>query len=66
MCFSEMVSKEKSAQYTSLDLFVYDFKLICENCMKYNAQNTVYYKEAKRILREVYKLNHLVNKIKLT
>ncbi|EGC32671.1 hypothetical protein DICPUDRAFT_12366, partial [Dictyostelium purpureum] len=50
MDFSTMIKKNNDGKYISIDLFTYDFTLICENCMKYNDANSVYYKDARKLL----------------
>jgi hypothetical protein len=52
MSFSTMTEKLHSNQYSDLAAFRADFELICENCMRYNRPNSVYYREAKRLLKE--------------
>lgn len=50
MDFLTIRQKVEENQYTSLQEFIDDFKLMCENAIKYNHVETVYYKAAKRLL----------------
>lgn len=50
MDFSTMEEKINKHQYNSLDGFVSDFELVCNNCMAYNLQDSVYYKAGKKLL----------------
>lgn len=50
MDFLTIRQKVEENQYTSLQEFVDDFKLMCENAIKYNHVDTVYHKAAKRLL----------------
>eukprot|EP01133_Synstelium_polycarpum_P000233 gene233-283_t len=50
MDFHTMKQKNQENKYTSIEQFLYDFTLICENCMRYNESESTYYKEAKRLL----------------
>ena len=52
MDFSTMREKIEDLKYKSLELFRYDFGLICNNCMQYNLPDTVYYKTAKKLLQQ--------------
>jgi len=49
MDFSKMHRKLDLDEYSSLSDFKRDFELIIENCKKYNTEDTVYYKAAKKI-----------------
>ncbi|XP_045510702.1 bromodomain-containing protein 7-like isoform X2 [Colias croceus] len=50
MDFSTMKQKIDDNEYKSLNCFISDFKLMCNNAMKYNKPGTVYHKAAKRLL----------------
>ncbi|KAL4713916.1 hypothetical protein ACJJTC_015570 [Scirpophaga incertulas] len=50
MDFSTMKQKIDDNEYKSLNCFINDFKLMCNNAMKYNKAGTVYHKAAKRLL----------------
>ncbi|EFA84123.1 bromodomain-containing protein [Heterostelium album PN500] len=50
MDFQTMKEKNQSSQYLSIEQFLYDFTLICENCMTYNDTESSFYKEAKKLL----------------
>eukprot|EP01126_Amoeba_proteus_P042490 TRINITY_DN461_c0_g1_i16.p1 TRINITY_DN461_c0_g1~~TRINITY_DN461_c0_g1_i16.p1 ORF type:complete len:305 (-),score=67.37 TRINITY_DN461_c0_g1_i16:84-998(-) len=50
MCFLTMKEKHKKEEYTNLDQIWDDFKLICDNCMKFNKSDTIYHLEAERML----------------
>ncbi|KAJ8917342.1 hypothetical protein NQ315_002364 [Exocentrus adspersus] len=56
MDFSTMRQKIEENQYTHLDEFVADFKLMCTNAMKYNHVDTVYYKASKKLLQAGMKI----------
>ncbi|XP_023015201.1 bromodomain containing 7/9 isoform X2 [Leptinotarsa decemlineata] len=56
MDFSTMRQKIEENQYSNLDEFVNDFKLICNNAMKYNHVETVYYKASKKMLQAGLKI----------
>lgn len=51
MDFSTMRQKIDDHEYTALTEFTDDFKLMCENAIKYNHVDTVYNKAAKRLLQ---------------
>ncbi|KAF9420242.1 hypothetical protein HW555_003463 [Spodoptera exigua] len=50
MDFSTMKQKIDDNEYKSLNCFISDFKLMCNNAMKYNKPGTVYHKAARRLL----------------
>ncbi|XP_026738319.1 bromodomain-containing protein 7-like, partial [Trichoplusia ni] len=50
MDFSTMKQKIDDNEYKSLNCFISDFKLMCNNAMKYNKAGTVYHKAARRLL----------------
>ncbi len=49
MDFSTIRSRLSTGEYTTLMLFKKDFDLMCSNAMTYNAQDTVYYKTARKL-----------------
>ncbi|XP_073957378.1 bromodomain-containing protein 7-like isoform X1 [Choristoneura fumiferana] len=50
MDFSTIKQKIDDNEYKSLNCFISDFKLMCNNAMKYNKAGTVYHKAARRLL----------------
>lgn len=50
MDFSTMKQQIQNNSYTTLKQFKSDFELMCNNCMTYNQQDTIYYKAAKKLL----------------
>nr|CAI5824348.1 unnamed protein product [Callosobruchus analis] len=56
MDFSTMRQKIEDNEYKHLDEFIADFKLMCENAMKYNHAETVYYKASKKLLQAGLKM----------
>ncbi|XP_050524286.1 bromodomain-containing protein 7 [Daktulosphaira vitifoliae] len=64
--YSRMISKPmdfetirrniQTNHYSSLNAFFADIKLMCENAMTYNHPETIYYKQAKRLLHAGLKL----------
>ncbi|CAH0549364.1 unnamed protein product [Brassicogethes aeneus] len=56
MDFSTMRSKIEENEYTYLNEFIEDFKLMCTNAMKYNQVDTVYYKASKKLLHAGLKI----------
>ncbi|XP_045488675.1 bromodomain-containing protein 7 isoform X2 [Pieris rapae] len=50
MDFSTMKQKIDDNEYRSLNCFISDFKLMCNNAMKYNKTGTIYHKAARRLL----------------
>ncbi|CAG9768053.1 unnamed protein product [Ceutorhynchus assimilis] len=50
MDFSSMKQKIDENQYTNLKEFSDDFQLMCENAMKYNHTDTVYFKASRKLL----------------
>lgn len=56
MDFETIRRSIQNDHYTSLNAFVADFKLMCENAMTYNQPETIYYKAAKRLLHAGLKL----------
>ncbi|RLN44048.1 hypothetical protein BBO99_00002812 [Phytophthora kernoviae] len=49
MDLSTMGKKAKRGKYKTLDAFVADFNLMIRNCMTFNPDTTIFYKEGKRI-----------------
>ncbi|KAG7242567.1 hypothetical protein INR49_020280 [Caranx melampygus] len=56
MDFSTMKDKVKKECYHSLDELKMDFKLMCENAMVYNKQETIYHKAARKLLHSGMKI----------
>lgn len=56
MDFSTMSEKIEENDYHDLSDFMEDFKLMCENAMKYNHVDTIYYKTSKKLLHAGLKL----------
>uniref|UniRef100_U5EPR5 Putative irf-2-binding protein celtix-1 n=1 Tax=Corethrella appendiculata TaxID=1370023 RepID=U5EPR5_9DIPT len=56
MDFSTIRQKIDDNEYTTLNEFSDDFKLMCENAIKYNHSETVYHKAAKKLLHVGAKL----------
>ncbi|XP_059146220.1 bromodomain-containing protein 7-like isoform X2 [Physella acuta] len=50
MDFSTMAAKIEACEYSNVMDFKKDFILMCNNAMTYNRPDTIYYKEAKRLL----------------
>uniref|UniRef100_A0A1A9VME5 Bromo domain-containing protein n=1 Tax=Glossina austeni TaxID=7395 RepID=A0A1A9VME5_GLOAU len=51
MDFSTMRQKIDDNEYSTLTEFTDDFRLMCDNAIKYNHVDTVYHKAAKRLLQ---------------
>ncbi|XP_075713330.1 bromodomain-containing protein 1 isoform X2 [Rhinoderma darwinii] len=49
MDFSTMKKRLEEQRYKNLNAFEEDFNLIIENCMKYNAKDTMFYRAAVRL-----------------
>ncbi|KAM4037525.1 bromodomain-containing protein 1 isoform 2-T3 [Anomaloglossus baeobatrachus] len=49
MDFSTMKERLEEQRYPNLNAFEEDFNLIIENCMKYNAKDTMFYRAAVRL-----------------
>ncbi|XP_075455925.1 bromodomain-containing protein 1 isoform X4 [Ascaphus truei] len=49
MDFSTMKERLEDQRYRNLNEFEEDFNLIIENCMKYNAKDTIFYRAAVRL-----------------
>ncbi|KAK3611451.1 hypothetical protein CHS0354_027176 [Potamilus streckersoni] len=56
MDFSTMLSKIENDEYRSVLEYKKDFVLMCNNAMTYNRPETIYYKEAKKLLHSGMKL----------
>ncbi|CAD5117560.1 DgyrCDS6321 [Dimorphilus gyrociliatus] len=56
MDLSTMLEKIAADQYKDFSEYKSDFKLMCDNAMVYNRPETVYYKEAKKLLVAAEKL----------
>lgn len=68
MDLSTMDQKLEKDQYDNMDSFVYDARLIFNNCRKYNNEATTYYKNATKLekffnskLKEYPEYEHLVS-----
>ncbi len=53
MDFQSMRDKVEKHMYKSMDEFEYDFVLIVNNCMTYNAKDTVFYRAAVKLRDQV-------------
>ncbi|KAJ0402303.1 hypothetical protein ATCC90586_006381 [Pythium insidiosum] len=49
MDLSTMRKKARRGKYKSLEMVVDDFKLMIQNCLAFNADTTIFYKEGKRV-----------------
>lgn len=56
MDFGTMRKKITDGAYASLELFQKDIFLICSNAMRYNARDTVYYRQARAIQEAARKI----------
>lgn len=56
MDLSTMRQKVDDNEYVDLQEFMEDFKLMCENAMKYNHADTVYYKASRKLMHAGQKL----------
>lgn len=56
MDFLTIRQKVEENQYTSLQEFADDFRLMCENAIKYNHAETVYHKAARKLLHNGVKM----------
>ncbi|XP_066255742.1 bromodomain-containing protein 7 isoform X2 [Euwallacea similis] len=56
MDFSTMRQKVEENDYNNLKEFTDDFQLMCENAMKYNHVDTVYFKASKKLLQAGQKI----------
>ncbi|XP_077577651.1 bromodomain-containing protein 9 [Stigmatopora nigra] len=56
MDFSTLKDKITNNEYNTVTEFKADFKLMCDNAMVYNRPETVYYKEAKKLLHTGFKM----------
>ena len=68
MDLSTMEIKLENNRYEKMEDFVYDSRLVFDNCRKYNGENTSYFKYANRLekffngkVKEVPEYSHLVN-----
>lgn len=53
MDISTMEIKLENDKYESMDDFIYDCKLIFNNCRQYNGENTTFYKNANKLEKSV-------------
>lgn len=51
MDFHTMRKRLRNAEYPYVDIFERDFETICQNAMIYNAPETIFYKEAEKLLQ---------------
>jgi len=49
MDFTRMENKLDTKVYGTLEQFIYDFKLICGNCLAYHKEDTCYYKAGRKL-----------------
>ena len=56
MDLSTMRQKIEDNEYTNVQDFAADFKLMCTNAMEYNQVDTIYYKASKKLLHTGMKL----------
>ena len=68
MDLSTMEMKLGGDKYEKMEDFIYDVRLICNNCRMYNGENTSYFKYANRLekffnnkLKEVPEYSHLIS-----
>ncbi|XP_030753771.1 bromodomain-containing protein 7 [Sitophilus oryzae] len=68
MDFSTMRQKVEENQYKRIKEFIEDFSLMCENAMKYNHVDTVYFKASKKLLQaglKVFQQDKLVHLLQI-
>ena len=53
MDFSKMRQKMETHEYTAFEAFATDFDLVVNNCMMYNAKDTVFYRFAVKLRDQV-------------
>lgn len=49
MDLSTMRQKAQTHQYQNVDQFVQDFELMVQNCLTYNARETIFYRAAVKL-----------------
>lgn len=67
MDLSTMEIKLESNKYDKMEDFIYDVRLVCNNCRMYNGENTSYFKYANRLekffngkVKEIPEYSHLI------
>lgn len=68
MDLSTMELKLENNKYEKMEEFIYDARLVCNNCRLYNGENTSYYKYANRLekffnnkVKEIPEYSHLID-----
>ncbi|KAG0671962.1 histone acetyltransferase [Maudiozyma exigua] len=67
MDLSTMEIKLENNKYEKMEDFIYDLRLVCNNCRMYNGENTSYFKYANRLekfftnkVKEIPEYSHLI------
>ena len=67
MDLSTMEIKLENNKYEKMEDFIYDIRLVCNNCRMYNGENTSYFKYANRLekffnnkVKEIPEYSHLI------
>lgn len=67
MDLSTMEIKLENNKYEKMEDFIYDLRLVCNNCRMYNGENTFYFKYANRLekffnskIKEIPEYSHLI------
>lgn len=67
MDLSTMEVKLENNKYEKMEDFIYDLRLVCNNCRMYNGENTSYFKYANRLekffnnkVKEIPEYSHLI------
>ncbi|SMN22381.1 similar to Saccharomyces cerevisiae YGR252W GCN5 Acetyltransferase, modifies N-terminal lysines on histones H2B and H3 [Maudiozyma saulgeensis] len=67
MDLSTMEIKLEKNRYEKMEDFIYDLRLVCNNCRMYNGENTSYFKYANRLekffngkIKEIPEYSHLI------
>lgn len=56
MDLSTMRQKAETHQYRTIDQFASDFELMIDNCLTYNAKETIFYRTAVKLRDQVIRI----------
>ena len=61
MDFATMRRKVDLQAYRTVDDIAADFQLMIRNCMTYNAKNTIFYRAAVKLMKQVVLVLHVLH-----